>query len=709
MAKLRAHKGFRTQFVMGIIFMCLFCVCVQASRLQIDARAALQALSAQSSVRNYTLGYVRGDIFDRNGEILATSVAVDSIIADTRDIPDIGGTTHKLSKALLMDYEELNLLMENMRNSSYVKRHVTEAESEAVRKLKLPGVSIHKEYTRSYPNGSLASHILGFVGYDGVGLEGLEMALDDKLVAEKMSVKVKRDNRSRIIMDNPGQVISQPKGASVMLTLDLRIQHIAERAIKEAVSKYNAVAGMVLVVDPKNGDVLASASFPTYDPNYFTESLDTDRRNRVLTDPFEPGSTMKIFTVAAALQEEKISPDSVFFCENGLYLVDGKWPIRDTGVYGDLTVKQIIQKSSNICASKIGDKLGPEKLHHYLSMFGFGQKTGLSYPAGEDPGLLHPPKKWHVLDAWSIAFGQGLSVTALQLAMAASSLANDGHLMRPSIVSRVIDPDGRVIESRPQPLVRKVVSPVVAQYVLGMMRMVAMKDGTGRRGEIKEYPIAAKTGTAQMVITGQKSYSSDKYVASFVGVAPYENPRLCVLVVLNEPKPSHHGGVVAAPVFKEIMSQALPLLDVPPYDSEVEVQPRFPTVRRAAPGAPGIIAAENASYNYLKVDIAGSKGDGPIPEFPDEPSRQLEFDELAPPDALETVVSESDDGEILSWGSKMPDVAGMTMRETLDALSRHGLALEYEGSGVAEFQEPAKGVVVAKGEVARVRFKPVSP
>ena len=694
----------RLLFLLGGILLALVSVEVQAWRLQVQSSDKLKSLAARYSTRNHSLGYVRGEIFDRNAEKLATSVAVDTVYADRRAIPDLTKATYLLSTALEMDYEALAVLMEGMDGSADVKRHVGEEEAEAVRALNLAGVGIRKEYKREYPNGSLAAHLLGFVSWDGYGLEGLELSLDDKLVVDPATIKVKRDNRGRIIMDSPEQAVSQPKGASVMLTLDIRIQHIAERAIRDAVSTYNAESGMALVVDPKSGDILASAAYPSFDPNNFTDFEKKDFRNRILTDPFEPGSTMKIFTVAAALQSDLIKPDTVFFCENGLFLVDGVWPIRDTGEYGDLTVKQIIQKSSNICAAKIGERLGSVRLHHYLGMFGFGQQTGLTYPAGESAGVLRPPKNWHVVDPANISFGQGLSVTALQLAMAVSALANEVALMRPNIVSRIIDAEGRVIEERGEQIVRQVVSPMVAQQVMAMMRMVVMKDGTGRRAEIKEYPVAAKTGTAQKVKAGQKSYSADKYVASFVGVAPYDNPRLCVVVILDEPKPSHHGGVVAAPVFREIMSQALPLLDVPPRDPDDELQPRWPTVQKSAPGAPGVLMADNPSYNYVRVVIKGSDGDGPVPELSPSEAPAMRFEALADNDVVETAVEVGEDGEALSWGSKMPDVSGLTMREALDLLSRHELVLEYQGSGVAARQEPAKGALVAKGEVARVYF-----
>jgi cell division protein FtsI (penicillin-binding protein 3) len=317
-----------------------------------------------------------------------------------------------------------------------------------------------------------------------------------------------------------------------------------------------------------------------------------------------------------------------------------------------------------------------------------------------------------VLDAASISFGQAISVTALQLVMATSALAYDGALMRPILVSRVIGPDGRLIRQEEPQMVRRVVTPLVARQIMAMMRMVAQKDGTGRRADIRAYPVAAKTGTAQRVETGAKGYSVDKFVASIVGVAPYDNPELCVLVVLDDPNPSHQGGVVAAPAFREIMSQSLPLLDIPPYEDEEEMAPMWPTPAPARPGAPGILVEGGARPNQVRVALDRGGGHGPIPPRPGRGAerKELVFDvpdvlALAGPAPAQAVEGDPPD----PLASVMPDVKGLTMRAALDVLSRHDLILEYQGSGVAMVQDPPEGTVVERGELARVVFGPVSP
>ncbi|MDR0621756.1 MAG: penicillin-binding protein, partial [Deltaproteobacteria bacterium] len=352
-------------FIAGCFVFGFMCVVVQAARLQFVHAEELTKLSSGSTYKNYSQKGVRGDIYDRNKVKLATSVAVNSVIVDRRSLRDPSETVLQLWRALHMDYEKIATWTENLKKSATLKRYVTQEEAEAVKSLNLKGVGLEKEYRREYPNGSLAAHFVGFTDIDGKGLEGLEKGLNDYLIVSSNSVKVRRDGKGRVIMDDPNLIPEQPKGASVVLTLDTRIQHIAEKAIAKAVEERDAKNGMVLVVRPKTGEILASAVYPTYDPNNFGAYDPNVYRNRVLTHPLEPGSTFKVFTVAAALQEGQISKNSVFFCENGLYQIDKNNFIRDTGNYGDLTVTQIVQKSSNIGAAKIGEGLGATRLHHY--------------------------------------------------------------------------------------------------------------------------------------------------------------------------------------------------------------------------------------------------------------------------------------------------------------------------------------------------------
>ncbi|MDR1038977.1 MAG: transpeptidase family protein [Deltaproteobacteria bacterium] len=676
--------------ILAALFVCVFAaVLARAGKLQILDRDELRERSRETTQRTLTLNSLRGDILDCRLEKLATSVASGTLSVHGAIMKEPGEIFLRLSEILHMDYEELARKLEGANRYAVVKRHLDGEESEAAEALRIEGVTVEKGYKRVYPNGSLAAHLLGFVGVDGNGLEGLELALNDSLVAPARQIKVTSDKRGRLIMNSAEEAQEAPRGGSVILTLDRRIQQIAERSIADAVERSNAKSGMVIAVRPYTGEIVASAVYPTFDPNNYGGAELEARRNMILTDPYEPGSTFKIFTVAAGLEEGIISPETVFYCENGYYKVDGDNAIRDTGNYGDLTVSQIVQKSSNIGASKVGERLGPRRLHNYLTRFSFGEKSGLAYPSGESAGKIRPAKDWKVLDASNISFGQGLSVTGLQLAMAVAALGNDGALMRPMLVSRVIDGEGRVIEQREPEIIRQVVSPLVARQVTAMMRMVVLKGGTGRKGEVKGYPVAAKTGTSQVWDMNSKSYRHDRFIASFVGLAPYENPELCLLVVLVEPWPSYYGGTVAAPVFKEIMEKALPLLDVPPTDGESP--PRWPKAQRPFRGAPGVLSDYSAA-NYVRMPIP--KGDrgaaGPI-----EPAGEPE---AGPGDGAGAGPPP------MAVPGVMPDVSGLSMRAALDLLAPSELALEFHGSGLAVGQDPSPGSRTSPGQLARVSF-----
>ncbi|MDR1081147.1 MAG: transpeptidase family protein [Deltaproteobacteria bacterium] len=684
----------RNRIVCALFVAVFAAVLGRAAQLQILDRSKLMEKSREITQRTLTLNSLRGDILDCRLEKLATSVASGTLSVHGAIMKEPGEIFLKLSEILDMDYEALAKKLEGASRYAVVKRNLDGEETEAAEALRIEGVTVEKGYKRVYPNGSLAAHLLGFVGVDGRGLEGLELALNDSLMAPSRKIRVTSDKRGRVILNSADEAQEAPRGGSVILTLDRRIQQIAERAIASAVERNNAKSGMAIAVRPSTGEIVASAVYPGYDPNSYGAAEVEARRNMILTDPFEPGSTFKVFTVAAGLEEGIISPDSSFYCENGLYKVDGDTAIRDTGNYGDLTVSQIVQKSSNIGAAKIGERIGPRKLHNYLTRFSFGEKSGLAYPSGESAGRLRPVREWHVVDASNISFGQGLSVTALQLVMAVAALGNDGLLMRPMLVSRVVDSEGRIAELREPEINRQVVSPLTARQVTAMMRMVVLKGGTGRKGDMKGYPVAGKTGTSQKWNPLTGTYSHDRFIASFVGLAPYDNPELCLLVVLDEPWPSYYGGTAAAPVFREIMAEALPLLDVPPTDGESP--PRWPRADRPTRGAPGVLA-DYSGANFVRMPIPkhdkGAKG--PIPLFA-EAGASLAGGDGVDPDGRRA--------PRMAMPGVMPDVKGLSMREVLDLLAPAEMALEYLGSGLAVSQDPAPGTRTVPGQLARVSF-----
>ena len=700
---------FKLQLV-AMAFAAVFgAVLFKAYDLQVIQRDELVSRSRNETVRTLNLGEVRGEILDASGERLAASLAVSSVVADPSlmirkeridgkmvEVDHRPDVVAKLSEILGLDEETLNNKLDPKKKFVYIERQLEIDQAEAISALNLPGISLPKEYRRSYPNGPLAAHFLGIVGIDNHGLEGLELALDDTLKAGKDKIKVKIDRDGRRIVDNVSDDLEQTRGASVVLTIDRRIQYITEKALARAVTTHDAKSGMALVMKPTTGAVVASAVWPPFDPNEYKNVDDSVRRNRILTDPFEPGSTFKVFVVAAALEEGLVSPNSIFYCENGAMKV-GNHTVKDTHNYEDLTVSEIIKYSSNIGSLKVGANLGNDMLYNYLKRFSFGERTGLAHLPGETSGVLRHPSKWRQVEAANIAFGQGLTVTTLQMVMAMSSLANQGVLMKPYIVDRVVDENGQVLEQYEPQILRQVVSPLTARQVAAMLRMAVQKGGTATRAEVAGYPVAGKTGTAQKVVKGSKGYAAGKYVASFLGFAPYHDPQLCVMVVLDEPKKGYYGGTVAAPAFREIMEYALPLLDIPP--SEGMGEPVWPSILQKAGGAPGVVDG-NHPTNFVRVKL--KKGDrgarGPI-TFADMDAEQAMSYGEPEPDYSDLPVSLTADPGV------MPNLAGLSMRQVMEVMSHYALDLEYYGSGHVVGQNPAAGTAVMAGQPASVIFE----
>jgi len=684
--------------LVALVFVLVFAAVIYKSYdLMVVQSDYLMAKARKEIERHLSLGAVRGEIFDATGERLAASVEAPTLYADPSVLQNKESLVESLTEALGLDKETLTKALD--KNSKYVeiKRHLNGDEVEAVKGLKVPGLGFAKDYRRYYPNGTLAANFLGFVGGYGQGLEGLELALDEKLKAGQDKMKVKRDNLGRIMVDSVDGDIEQTRGDSVVLTIDRRIQYITEKALANAVGTYRAKSGMALVMNPRTGAVLAAAVVPTFDPNNFDpEKEKENRRNRILTDPFEPGSTFKIFVVAAALEEGLVTPNTIINCEQGAFRV-ANHTVRDTSNHGDLTISQIIKHSSNIGSLKVGGILGNDLLYNYLTRFSFGEKTGLAHLPGEAPGVLRAPGKWHQLDAANIAFGQGVSVTTLQMVMAMSSLANDGVLMMPYMVDRVLDADGRLIEKYEPQILRQVVSPLTARQLGAMLRMAVQKGGTGTRADVPGYPVAGKTGTAQKVSRGSKTYTVGKYVSSFLGFAPYHDPQICVMVVLDEPSNGYYGGSVAGPAFKEIVENALPLLDVPPIEGNID--PVWPMVVKNSGGAPGLVEGDQPT-NFIRVRLRrndkGSKG-------------PITFASLTADEARRGGVTEPTFSDVspvpATHPGVMPDLAGLSMRQVLEIMSDYGLDLEYFGSGLAVRQQPGPGAAVAEGQSAAVYFE----
>jgi len=520
-----------------------------------------EQLSQQAAVQhNQHLTFTprRGTVFDRNGELLALSIPAESVFVRPRKLP-ANAAVHipVLAETLRIAPQTVTTAFNSPAPFVWLKRQATPQETSQVRALGLTGVESFETQQRFYPHGTLAASLIGFTNIDAKGLEGIERAYDNYLRGESAEVVQERDALGRPILAQGAEL--PPEALNVRLTLDIDLQYLAERELERAVRATGAQAGTVVMLDPQTFAVLALAQFPTFDPNFPASVPDAARRNPALSDPYEPGSTMKVLLAAAALDANLIRPEGQIFCEHGHYPV-GRHIIHDHHPYGWLSFAQILQHSSNIGAAKVGERLGKETYQKYLRAFGLGQKTGIDLPF-ESPGLLAPAKDWSRINLVTASFGHGVAVTPLQLAVAYAALANDGVLMRPYIVQEVLDADGKVVVARGPQRLWQVVRSETAHNLLALLEKVVEKGGTGWRAQIEGVRVAGKTGTSQK-INSHGGYSARGRIASFVGIVPADHPRLVMLVTIDEPKTAVYGGMVAAPVFQTIAQQALAHLGI---------------------------------------------------------------------------------------------------------------------------------------------------
>ncbi|MDL1967678.1 MAG: penicillin-binding protein 2 [Deltaproteobacteria bacterium] len=555
----KKHINLRTILIGFIFSIFLSVIGARAFYLQVFCSSWLSRKAANQYEKSLIFKGKRGTIYDTNHREMALSIDVTSIVAYPPNIENPAATSRALNNTLNIDVNSLKQRLASNRSFVWVKRKVTPKEVKDVKTLDLKGIDFITEHERFYPNKTLAAQVLGFSGIDGHGLEGIEYYYDSYLKGSTCSFTVLKDAFKRRF-DAEKNVMPDCSGNNLILTIDYNIQYLAERALEEATVKFNARSGMAIVMSPKTGAILAVAHYPFFNPNSFGE-FDRDLwRNRSITDPFEPGSTMKIFSACAAIEFGGCSPNTIFFCENGKYKI-GKNVVHDTHSHGWLSLQQIIKFSSNIGAIKVGERIGPEHIYKTFRGFGFGEKTGIDCP-GETSGGLSHYNRWAKIDAGAIAFGQGVAVSALQLITAASAIANNGILMAPYIVQAITDQNGRLIKSSSPRMVRRVVSLETARSVKKIMASVTTEGGTGVNAALESYSVCGKTGTAQK-IDEKGTYSDEKYTASFLGFIPAEDPEITVLVVIDEPKGKHYGSIVAAPAFKKIAYETVNYMNIP--------------------------------------------------------------------------------------------------------------------------------------------------
>ncbi len=617
---------------------------IRLFQVQVLDRSSYQHQGTRQSERTINLDPRRGPILDRNGHPLAFSVDAESLYAVPQDISKPAATAAALARALELDAvgrKELQAQLQKNRAFVWVRRKVDPTTARTVRALQLDGIGFLAENRRYYPKRELASQVLGYVGVDNTGMSGVEYAFEDAIRGRAAKVVVTTDARRR-----PVGHTERPStdGHTVVLALDESIQYVAERELDRAMVETGSASGVVVVLEPMTGEVLALANRPTFNPNRFAAYPSSRWRNRAVADAYEPGSIFKIVTAAAGIQEHVVSPDEVLDCGNGTIEIAGN-TINDHAVFDKLSFRDAVARSSDIGMIRVAQRVGRENFSRYMRDFGFGAPTGIDLP-GESAGLLRPTAKWSALSLPSLSFGQEVGVTALQMAMAAAAVANGGYLMKPLIADRVEDASGKVVKEFKPVVVRKVLEPETVDTLSELLREV-VRSGTGKLAVVPGYVVAGKTGTAQK-IDPSGHYSMVDHVASFVGFVPASRPALVVLVSLDSPRgPKNQGGDVAAPVFARVAEAALRYRAIAPDDAAR-------VMRASAPPAPGFV---NVAYR---------------PEPPP-----------APPD---------EDRPAL-----MPDLRGRSAREAAIMAARRGLLVELVGSGRVVAQSPAPGTEIEPG------------
>jgi len=620
-----------------ILFLAMFLVIAgRAFQLQVLQGEKLMRLGERQHLKEWIVLPKRGALLDRAGEPLALSMESQSVYARPHRVQDPDKLSQRLAQILNLRPADVKQKLTSDKPFVWIKRQVSSPEAEKIQALNPAGIGMFYEPNRHYPQGQLAGQLIGFVGRDSEGLEGLELKYNDYIRGEAGSSITERDALGRRVLVQGVERLRIPPGSDIHLTLNTSIQHIAEKELEAAILKYRAKAGVAIVMEPFTGEVLALANYPSFDPNNYSKQSAEQRRNRAVTDSFEPGSTFKTILAAAALEEGVVGKEDLFYCEMGKYSYAGKF-IHDTHPHGWISFSKILQVSSNIGFTKVAEKLKKDRYFKYIEKFGFGQASGIDVP-GEVPGLLRRSESWSAIDLATHAFGQGISTTPMQMVMAYAAIANGGFLMRPYVTRRVVSPQGEIVLENQPHVVRRVISEKSSKSLASMLRDVTNEGGTGVMANVDGFEVAGKTGTAQKADPVHGGYAAKKRVASFIGFVPANDPRLVALVLIDEPEMNVYGGVVAAPVFRNIAQAALRHLAVAPQQGAV---------------------------------------------FPVPPSQSEAL--------LRRPVKPNNSAGMDPGGDATPDFVGLSLREALEKAQTLKVKLRLQGNGYVVKQSPQAG------------------
>ncbi len=561
----RPIRAWVAHVLIGLTVILLASLSVRLVQIQRELRPELMEWSQRRLSSTIPLPGRRGMILDRRGRVLAGSHLLPTVFADPRLVEDHGAAAERLAPLLERPVQDIRQALDKPTSPAFVilKRSITPETARAIEELNLRGIGLRDEPVRTYPNGPLAAHVLGFVGAEGKGLEGIEMTLDSYLRGKPGRRVVVRDIRRRAVFERPEGYIAPQDGMHVVLTIDVAIQEVLEREVKEAAEKYKAEAAMGIVLSAKSGEVLALAIAPGFDPVSPAAVPASNRRNRILTDPMEPGSVFKPFIMAAAIEAGVTHPNEMIHCRNGVHHF-GRRRLNDHRPYGLLSVEQIMMYSSNIGMAFLGQRLGNKGMYEALKRQGFGGRTGIDLP-GESDGLLLPVSRWNSYSTTSVPMGQEVAVTPLQMAASLAALLNGGQRIQPHAVAALLDRQYRLLEDRrPEVDLPEAVNPAVSAIMRDILAKV-INEGTGRPSKLEGWQVMGKTGTAQVPWENRRGYEPNAYLGSFIAAAPAADPELVVVMMVRKPdrRLGYYGSQVAAPGVRAVLAEALPYLNIP--------------------------------------------------------------------------------------------------------------------------------------------------
>jgi cell division protein FtsI (penicillin-binding protein 3) len=650
---------------------------VRLVQLQVSQHDTFTARARNQQLSSIETSATRGPVVDRQGRELARSVEVASFFADPREIDNASETAKQIAAITGQDRAELakrlDTAIDAKKQFIWIARRVEIESAKRLDAMELKGIYSRKEPKRYYPNDSLAAHVLGFVGTEENGLGGIEQYYNEKIRGEAGKVFLERDGSSARRIFDSYEVRPNP-GQTVVLTIDQTIQYRTEQALVAAVERSHAKSGTAIVMDPRTGEILALANAPSFDPNQTQESSADARVNGALQTIYEPGSTFKIVAYSAAIEKGLVKPEDKIDCQMGQITVAGRL-IHDHHPFGLLTIADALAQSSNVGAIKLGLLVGNDSMYDYMKRLGFGSRTGIDL-TGESPGILRSLSRWQASSIGSLAIGQEIGVTPLQMATAYCVLANDGMLVKPHLVRELRSPDGTVMFQAKNEM-RRALKPETTAALRNMLEGVTLR-GTAKKAQLAGYTAAGKTGTAQKIDPKTRAYSATKYIGSFVGFAPVTNPAVVIIVVIDEPQGSYHGGDIAAPVFREIAEQILPDLSVSP---DVEIK------------SPPALITQTSKPSPQQLQEEQQQSEARVATLPKVAARSFSGQTKEVVFALAT-----------KRAALMPDLRGQSVRDVLRMCQQLGLRLEARGEGRALRQSPAPGAEVDPGLAVRVDF-----